>query len=141
MVSSLGISSSTGGTSSLGGFDTAPRLSPKEPRDPHKIGGKTYARIFANDIAKRSIYADAPVFATGSVIVREKLAKPDDTVPELVTVMIKRENGFSRKTGNWEYLTVNPAQNKILKREKKSSCSECHAKAEATDFVFKNYLE
>ncbi len=113
----------------------------KPQKNPHEKGVKTFARVFANELANAEIYKDAPKFAVGSIIVREKLLNADDAKPELVTVMVKREKGFSKKTGDWEYLVVEGDLNKITKRETVSSCSKCHANAANTDFVFKTYLK
>ena len=113
----------------------------KTPSNPHEKGVKTFARYFANELAAGEIYKAAPQFPAGSIIVREKLLNVADANPELVTVMIKREKGFSRKTGDWEYLIVEGDLNKIRQRERVGSCSKCHAEAEQTDFVFKTYLK
>ena len=113
----------------------------KSPTNPHKKGVQTFARYFANDLANAEIYKDAPKFAVGSIIVREKLLNADDVKPELVTVMVKREKGFSRKTGDWEYLVIESGLDKISKRETVGSCSKCHAQAAQTDYVFKTYLK
>ena len=120
------------------------KLPPKEedsPNNPHEIGVKTFARYYANEAAQAEIYKNAPKFPAGSIIVREKLLTAEAANPELVTVMLKREAGFSRKTGDWEYLIVAGDLNKVQKREKTGSCSKCHAAAAQTDFVFKTYLK
>ncbi len=113
----------------------------KTPSNPHEKGTQTFARYYANESAQAEIYKDAPKFPEGSIIVREKLLSKDAAAPELVTVMLKREAGFSRKTNDWEYMVVEGGLNKIQKREKTGSCSKCHAAAEPTDFVFKTYLK
>lgn len=113
----------------------------KEPNNPHEKGVTTFARYFANDPAQSVIYQNIPNFPVGSMIVREKLATADAVSPEVVTVMVKREKGFSRKTGDWEYFVVEGDLGKIVRREKVGSCSKCHANAESTDFVFKTYLK
>lgn len=113
----------------------------KEPSNPHEKGVTTFARYYANELAQGVIYQTTPKFPTGSIIVREKLVTADATSPELVTVMVKREKGFSRKTGDWEYLVVEGSLGKISRREKVGSCSKCHANAVQTDFVFKSYLK
>lgn len=118
-----------------------PEKEEKTPSNPHEKGVKTFARYFANELAQSEIYKDAPKFPVGSVIVREKLLNAADAQPELVTVMVKREKGFSKKTGDWEYLVVEGSLDKIRKREKTGSCSQCHAGAAQTDFVFKTYLK
>lgn len=116
-------------------------LKDKPQKSPHEKGNQTFARVFANDLALTEIYKGAPKFPTGSIIVREKLLNAEDTNPELVTVMVKREKGFSAKTGDWEYLVIDGAIDKIKQRETVSSCSKCHAQAAQTDFVFKTYLK
>jgi len=133
---------SSGGTTRI----TIPneRIAPldeKAQKNPHEKGAQTFARYFANDLANAEIYKAVPKFPVGAIIVREKLLKAEDTTPELVTVMVKREKGFSRKTGDWEYLVVEAGLDKIKQREKVGSCSRCHANAESTDFVFKTYLK
>ena len=116
-------------------------LEDKPQKNPHEKGNQTFARVFANDLALNEIYKSAPRFPAGSIIVREKLLNAEDTKPELVTVMVKREKGFSAKTGDWEYLVIDGAMDKINKRETVGSCSKCHAQAAPTDFVFKTYLK
>ncbi len=113
----------------------------KPQKNPHEKGNQTFARVFANDLANAEIYKAAPKFQTGAIIVREKLLNAEDINPELVTVMVKREKGFSPKTGDWEYLVVEGDLAKIKQRETVGSCSKCHAQAENTDFVFKTYLK
>lgn len=112
-----------------------------EPEDPHKMGGKTFARVFANDLALGQMYNEKPVFPAGSMIVREKLLKETDTVPELVTVMVKHEKGFSRKSNDWEFFVLDSNISKVTKSEKVGDCSKCHVQASETDFVFKTYLK
>jgi hypothetical protein len=133
--------SSGGTTNVILPNERIPDKEEKTPSNPHEKGVKTFARYFANELAETEIYKDAPKFPVGSIIVREKLLSAEDTNPELVTAMIKREKGFSRKTGDWEYLVVEGGLNKIKSREKVGSCSKCHAGAAQTDFVFKTYLK
>ena len=134
--------SSSGGTTriTLPNENIAP-LNDKPQKNPHEKGDRTFTRVFANESASAEIYKDAPKFPVGAIIVREKLLNAEDTKPELVTVMVKREKGFSKKTGDWEYLVVEGGLDKIKQREKVGSCSKCHANAESTDFVFKTYLK
>jgi len=136
-----GVSSSGGTTRITMPNERIAPLNDKPQKNPHEKGNQTFARYFANDLANAEIYKDKPQFPTGAIIVREKLLNADDTKPELVTVMVKREKGFSKKTGDWEYLVVEGTLDKIKQREKVGSCSKCHANAESTDFVFKTYLK
>lgn len=97
--------------------------------------GHTYGVVYANDLARKALDGGAK-FPPGSVIVREKLSKPDDATPQLLTVMFKRAPGFNPKGGDWEFLTVSGGLTKITKRQKKGSCLDCHARQSARDFVF-----
>lgn len=104
-------------------------------------GGVTFTRIYANDAALAEISKDKPVFPAGSMIVREKLLTETAETPELVTVMLKREKGFSRKTADWEFFVLDGGVSKVKQAEKTGSCSKCHAQAAETDMVFKTYLK
>lgn len=124
-----------------------PNRPPRSPDDDDDddddlhAGGVTFTRVYANDMALEQISKDKPVFPVGSMIVREKLLKAEDTTPELVTIMLKREKGFSRKTSDWEYFVIDGALGKVKLSEKTGSCSKCHAQAAETDMVFKTYLK
>ena len=109
-------------------------------RNPHDQAIKTFARVFANEAALLTIDRNQTGFAPGSVIVREKLNSDTDARPELVTVMVKREKGFSPKTGDWEYFVIDGDLGKVRDRQKTGSCSSCHSQAAATDWVFRQYL-
>jgi hypothetical protein len=109
----------------------------KEQKNLHEKGTATFAKIFANEIAVPQINLDKPVFEPGSIIVREKLLKRTDEIPELVTVMIKREKGFSPKSNDWEFFVVSSKVENVIDREKAGSCSKCHTQARGGDFVFK----
>ena len=132
---------SSGGTTKITYSDRIPPKNEKTPENPHEKGVKTFARYYANELAEKEIYKPVPQFSPGAIIVREKLLSADAATPELVTVMVKRETGFSRKTGDWEYFVVEGSLDKIRKREKKGSCAQCHAQAGQTDFVFRTYLK
>jgi hypothetical protein len=112
-----------------------------DEKDLHEAGGVTFTRVYANEAALIEISKDKPIFPAGSMIVREKLLKAEDTTPELVTVMLKHEKGFSRKTGDWEYFVIDGNLSKVKQSEKTGSCSKCHVQAAETDMVFKTYLK
>ena len=89
-----------------------------------------------NDIARNAMVPSNPArFPTGSIIVREKLAKRDDVKPELVALMVKRAPGFSPKSGDWEYLVVDGGLTKIKERQTKGACNDCHSAQRDRDFV------
>lgn len=122
-------------------FDTFRSSGSSKKSSPHEIGFQTFGKVFANDLAKTAVERNKTSFPEGSIFVREKYLKEDDSVPETVTAMVKREKGFSRKTNDWEFFTFNGADLKLQKRETKSDCSKCHSQAKETDFVFKTYLK
>jgi hypothetical protein len=107
----------------------------------HEQGGKTFTRVYANGLALEQITRDKPLFPAGSMIVREKLLKAEDTTPEIVTVMLKHEKGFSLKTSDWEFFIIDGAVSNVKLSEKVGSCSKCHTQAAETDMVFKTYLK
>jgi len=120
----------------------APSSSVKKARkNPHEKGFQSFARVFANEPASLEINKDEPRFAAGSIIVREKLGQESDAMPAAVTVMIKREKGFSPKTGDWEFFVLDGALEKVETRETTGACAKCHSQAEKTDWVFKTYLK
>ena len=84
---------------------------------------------------------DLAQFPVGSVIVREKNAATSGEIPDIVIAMIKRANGFSKETGDWEYFTFSGSDLKLQKRETTGDCAKCHLQAAKTDWVFRDYLK
>lgn len=113
----------------------------KEPKIPFELGNNTFGVVFANDLAKSEIEKAEPIFPVGSIIVREKHLSADSTSPELIIAMVKREKGFSKKTGDWEFLVMDATAEKLTSRETKGNCADCHAKTKKTDWVFREFLK
>jgi hypothetical protein len=107
------------------------------------LHNSTFGVIYANDSAKLELDKESPKFPVNSTIVREKhsFAMIEGETPELIIAMVKRQKGFNKKTGDWEYFTFNGADMKLQKRESVSSCSKCHAGAAKTDYVFRDFLK
>ena len=122
-------------------FDTFRSSGKSKKSNPHEVGYVTFARVYANSLAESEITKFAPKFPVGAIIVREKYLKETDLVPETVTAMVKREKGFSKKTNDWEFFTLNGRFLTLQKRETKGDCAKCHSQVENTDFVFKTYLK
>lgn len=101
----------------------------------------SFGIVYANDLAKAEFEKEKPDFAVGAIIVREKNAAAASETPETVIAMVKRENGFSPQTGDWEFFVFNGADLKIQKRETKGDCAACHSRAENTGWVFRTYLK
>lgn len=97
--------------------------------------------MFVNDVGRSALLeAKNPQFPVGSIIVREKLLKIDDAVPQLLVAMIKRARGFNRKANDWEFLMIDGSLTKITQREKTGSCRDCHKQQKGDDFVFRTYM-
>ncbi len=114
-----------------------PAPAPKKNEATHDGGGSSFGVVYVNGLARKAMRAEpAMQFPRGSVIVREKLARIDDAQPQLLTVMIKRAPGFNPRANDWEFLAVDGAMTKILERQKKGSCLECHTSQRQRDFVY-----
>lgn len=50
--------------------------------------------------------------------------------------MLKRVLGFNPKGGDWEFLLVDGEASKVIERQKKGSCLECHVTQRERDFVY-----
>lgn len=101
----------------------------------------SYGFVYANDLAKAEIEKEKPKFPVGSIIVREKHKTEKSEMPELVIAMVKREKGFSKKTGDWEFLVFSGKDLQMQKRETVGNCATCHSNAKKTDWVFREYLK
>lgn len=101
----------------------------------------TFGEVYVNELAKAEIEKDKPNFSVGSIIVREKNLAADSLTPETVIAMVKRVKGFSEETGDWEFFVFNGADLKMQKRETVGDCAKCHASAEESDWVFRDYLK
>jgi len=92
--------------------------------------------IFANDLAYRAITAGGTEFPAGSILAREKLAKPSDTKPQLLAVMIKHESGFNPDARDWEFLLIDGSLKKVKLHQKTGACLDCHQSQAVTDYVY-----
>jgi hypothetical protein len=100
-----------------------------------------FVTVYVNKIAwSAMLYQKKPVFPLGSLIVKEKLPSPDSTSPELLTVMRKREKGYSPEAGDWEYLVLDGAGEKIQARGRLENCRSCHQQWKETDYVSRVYF-
>ena len=103
----------------------------------HAGDSKEFNVVYLNEAADAALKAARPAkFPVGSIIVSEKLSKPDDAPPQRIAVMVKRAAGFNPKSGDWEFLIVNGALDRVHERQKKGRCAECHASQRENDFVF-----
>ena len=85
-------------------------------------------------------------FSVGTVFLKENFSfhegKPDQ--PMTLTGMIKREQGYDPKGGDWEYFQSDAKGNIIMKGSTKNGqikrvCSDCHSNMEDRDYIFSTY--
>ena len=100
----------------------------------------SYARVFVNQNAHPYMKREPLRFPAGSMIVRERLNKASDESAQMLSVMIKRERGFSPITNDWEFALVETVTQKMTRGRSTASCVECHAKMRSNDLLFKTYL-
>ena len=119
------------------GARRAPSTKKNQDKDSHQDSLNSFAVVYANGLAHEALIAEPAIqVPRGSIIVREKLTKADDTQPQHLVVMIKRARGFNPAANDWEFLAVDGAMTKIQERQKKGSCLDCHASQKAFDFVY-----
>ena len=103
---------------------------------------RKFATVYVSDAGKAAMLgAGSPHFPMGTVIVKEKSPKPDGKTIELMTVMVKRDKGFSSENGDWEYLVVDGSGKRITEQGKLKQCQNCHSEraGKQGDFVFRDY--
>ncbi len=113
--------------------------SPNQQASPHL---KKYITVYVNKPGQAAMMLEqTPRFPVGTVIVKEKLSKPGDKTPELMTVMVKRGTGFNPENGNWEYLVLDGTGTRVTAQGKLQKCQSCHGEAPAkqSDHVFRDY--
>jgi len=100
-----------------------------------------YISVYVNPVGTEAMMTQRrPKFPVGSIVVKEKLPTADSDKPELLTAMIKREDGYNPDSGNWEYLVLDGAASAIDERGKLARCAACHVSYEANDFITRTYL-
>jgi len=111
---------------------------PADPKNPHS---NKYITVYVNDLGRKAMLEQkSPDFPQGSVIVKEKLSERSSPAPELLTVMIKRGQGFNPASGDWEYMAVDGTGTRVLAQGKLDNCQSCHRAKPETDYVFRTYL-
>ena len=106
--------------------------------DPHK---DKFITVYVNELGRNAMMHERnPQFPKGSVIVKEKLPTQESTSPELLTVMIKREQGYNAENGDWEYMALDGDGREVRARGRLEKCQACHRMAAHLDYVHRNYL-
>jgi hypothetical protein len=111
------------------------------PEHPTLLRWEKFVTVYVNEIAEHAMmHQKIPMFPQGSVIIKEKLAHPESTSPELLTVMCKREAGYHPAGGDWEYLVLDGSGRHIQAQGRLQTCQACHAQWKETDYVSRAYL-
>ena len=109
-----------------------------EARNPHM---RRLISVYVNASGQQAMLNERnPKFPVGSVIVKEKFLPGKQDAPELLTVMVKREQGFNPASGDWEYMVTNGAGTKVEARGKIESCQTCHVSMRESGFVYRSYM-
>jgi hypothetical protein len=110
---------------------------PRGTENPH---AEKFISVYVNDAGRDAMFNErSPKFPRGSMIVKEKLGSKESRSPELLTAMLKREEGYDAKNGDWEYLVLDGAATRILEQGKLESCQSCHTWRKQTDYIFRIY--
>ena len=119
------------------GRGPAPAVQKDNDKKSHDTVSHSFAAVYANRLAWEAMVAEPRInYPSGSIIVREKLTRANDTEPQLLSVMIKRERGFNPAANDWEFLVTDGKLSKIGERQKKGSCLNCHVSQRDRDFVY-----
>lgn len=125
----------TTGSSTRIHFPRPGQVDPQPPRKNDSNHAVSLGVAYVNEIGRDGFQRKPFAFPVGTMIVRETLL-PSASTPERLVVMIKRDKSFNRKSNGWEFLTINGAGTRILKRETSGKCLGCHVSATESDFVF-----
>lgn len=118
---------------------TSPETGSRLRSGPH---ADVHFNVYVNSTGQKAMLEQkSPVFPAGSVIVKEKLASKESTIPQLLTVMIKHEKGYNERSGDWEYMVTDGTGTKVEGRGMMENCQSCHVGQKKTDYLFRTYLE
>lgn len=99
-----------------------------------------YVEVYVNEPGRATMSTKGDVvFPRGTVIVKEKRYDVQKAEPDLLTIMVKREDGYNPEMGDWEFAVVDGQATTVKARGRLTTCMECHKPARGTDFVFRPY--
>ena len=111
-----------------------------DPNHAELLGGQQAAiQVYVNPESFASFMNDDTKFPVGTMILKEKFPNMDAKVPELYTGMLKREQGYNPKAGDWEFFVLTGDRNAVTARGRIDSCMDCHQQYAKSDFVTKQY--
>ena len=100
-----------------------------------------YILVYVNEVGRAAMMSKkSPRFPQGTIIVKEKLSEETSRLPELLTVMVKRGEGYDQGNGNWDYLVVSGDGSRVERPANVRSCQTCHLAHKGSDYVSRIYL-
>jgi cytochrome P460 len=100
-----------------------------------------YILVYVNGVGRAAMMSEKyPRFPPGSIIIKEKLSEKTSRLPELLTIMVKRSEGYDQGNGNWDYLVVDGDSSRVERPTNVRSCQACHLAHKETDYVSRIYL-
>ena len=100
-----------------------------------------YVLVYVNEAGKAAMMSEKhPRFPPGAIIVKEKFSEETNRLPELLTIMVKRAEGFDPGNGNWEYWVAEGDLSRVQRPGNVKSCQGCHLAKKETDYVSRIYL-
>jgi hypothetical protein len=112
---------------------------PQDP-DPNGLHAGGFVNVYVNDLGRATfLNVNSPRFASGSVIVKEKLRTKDATDPLGLGVMIKRQAGYAPGSGDWDFIFVDYTDDNG-REVSAPNCVKCHKQMAKHDYVFRTVL-
>lgn len=120
----------------------APANKTSQPKHGHPAN--SYLNVFINDrglvpLERMQTTTGRTTFPIGTVLVKERYSGPEQDVPDLLVVMIKRGFEYNSDSANWEFSVVSGDGAKVLDYGKLKNCASCHAQAKTHDYVITGY--
>jgi hypothetical protein len=122
------------------GNEEVEKLRAKNPHD--AVQGWLTFTVFVNRIGRaRLVEGGAGSFPEGTIIVKEAHAGDDPESSLMMTAMVKREAGYARESGDWEYFLLTGGAKQVRERGSIPSCVGCHTTQSKNDFVYADYIK
>src|SRR5262249_48441551 len=100
-----------------------------------------YIDVYVNPEGRAAMLTPGHVvFPSGTIIVKKKRHDADPSDPELLTVMLKRFNGYNPEIGDWDFAVLDGKAAAVQAQGKLENCMQCHKTAGTSDYIFRPYL-
>jgi hypothetical protein len=127
------------GTSDVAGLCRMPTQDDENLAE--SVHGGLWLKVYVNSLGLAAMQQNGErQFPVGTVIVKEKLLKAEDTSPFAVGMMIKRPAGSNPASEDWEFLYQERAKPLARGETQLPNCQACHSSQQETDSVFTVFL-